>query len=50
MVREFNKYGINIAGISETKWFGQVVYMVEDFTILHSGRPAPEEAAMEIEE
>ncbi len=47
MVCEFKKYGINIAGISETKWFGQAVYMVEDFTILHSGRPVPEEAAME---
>ena len=41
MIREFRKYRINIAGISETKWFGQDIYEVEGYTILHSGRPIP---------
>ena len=41
MVREFKKYRINIAGISETEWFGQDMYEVEGYTILHSGRPIP---------
>ena len=41
IIREFRKYRINIAGISETKWFGQDMYEVEGYTILHSGRPIP---------
>ena len=44
MVRELKKYGINVTGISETKWFGQAVYQVEGYTILHSGRPVPDES------
>ena len=28
-------------GISETKWFGQDMYDVGGFLILHSGRPVP---------
>ena len=40
MVHEFKKYRINIAGISETKWFGQIImYEIEGYTILHSGHP-----------
>ena len=35
-----------MAGISETKWFGKAVYVVEGYTILHSGRPLPEESPM----
>ena len=41
MVREFKKFKINIAAISETKWSGQIIYEVEGYTILHSGRPIP---------
>ena len=44
MVRELKKYEVSMTGISETKWFGQVVYEVEGYTILHSGRPVPEES------
>ena len=44
MVRELKKYEVSVAGISETKWFGQAVYEVEGYTILHSGRPVPEES------
>jgi hypothetical protein len=29
MVRELRKYGVNVAGTSKTKWFGQAVYEVE---------------------
>ena len=28
MVREFKKYGVQLAGISETKWFGEAIYQV----------------------
>ena len=44
MVRELKKYEVSVTGISETKWFGQAVYEVEGYTILHSGRPVPEES------
>ena len=42
MVHELKKYGLSIAGISETKWFGKDLYDVEGFMILHSGRPLPD--------
>ena len=29
IVGEFKKFDVNVAGISETKWFGKVVYVVE---------------------
>ena len=38
---------MNIAGISETKWFGQSIYEVERYTILHSGRPVPVGSSLE---
>ena len=43
MVDELKKYSISVTGISETKWFGQEVYSVSNFTVLHSGRPRPEQ-------
>ena len=46
MVRELKKYEVSVTGISETKWFGQAVYEVEGYTILHSGRPVPEESPL----
>ena len=42
MVQELRKLGMSIVGISETKWFGQDIYDVDGFLILHSGRPVPE--------
>ena len=45
MVRELKKYEVSMTGISETKWFGQAVYEVEGYTILHSGQPVPENSA-----
>ena len=46
MVGELKRYGVNVTGISETKWFGQSVYDIEDFTIIHSGRHVPDEAPL----
>ena len=43
MVHELKKYGVSIAGISETKWFGKNLYDVEGYVILHSGRPLPDD-------
>ena len=37
MVEEFKEYSMNVVGISETKWFGQDMYDVNGFLILHSG-------------
>ena len=44
MVQELRKYGMNLTGISETKWFGHEVYNIDGFTLLHSGRPVPDRA------
>ena len=44
MVQELKRFRMNITGISETKWFGQAVYEVEGYTILHSGCPIPGES------
>ncbi len=41
MVQELRKYKMNVTGISETKWFGQEIYNINDFTVLHSGHPIP---------
>ena len=41
MVEEFEKFSMEVVGISETKWFGQDMYDVGGFLILHSGRPVP---------
>ncbi len=43
MVQVFKEYGMNIVGISETKWFGLRKYKVNDHLILHSGHPVPAE-------
>ena len=36
MVRELRRFKMSVVGISETKWFGNAVYDVDDFLILHS--------------
>ena len=46
MINELKQFKVNIAGISETKWFGAAVYEVEGFRIFHSGRPIPESTPM----
>ena len=37
MVQELRKFGLSVVGISETKWFGNAIYDVDGFLILHSG-------------
>ena len=35
MIQEFKKIGMNVMGISETKWFGLgMVWMISSFSIL----------------
>ena len=47
MVQELQKYQLSVTGISETKWFGQSVYEVDGYTILHSGRQVPDEGPLQ---
>ena len=44
MVHELKKYKVSAAGISEMKWFGEAIYQVEDYNILRSGCPVPNES------
>lgn len=42
LVDEVKRYGVSIAAIQESKWFGSDVWPAsEDFVFLHSGRPVP---------
>ena len=41
LVRELKRYGVSIAWIQETKWFGSYVWPADEYTFLHSGRPLP---------
>ena len=43
MVWEMKRYATFAAAISETKWFGNDIYEIENYTILHSGRELPKE-------
>ena len=41
VVSELKRYGVSIAAIQETKWFGSDIWQADDYTFLHSGRPLP---------
>ena len=41
LMGELRKYGVSVAGIQETKWFGKDMWPVGRYTFLHSGRPLP---------
>ena len=41
LVKELCRFNMSITGVSETKWFGQGVYEVDGFVMIHSGRPVP---------
>ena len=42
LVGELKRYGVSVAGIQETKWFGADVWPAADgCVLLHSGRPVP---------
>ena len=38
---ELRRFNMSITGISKTKWFGQGVYEVDAFVLVHFGRPIP---------
>ena len=42
VIRELGRYGVTIAALQETKWFGNAVYRVKDSGVLAAGRPAPQ--------
>ena len=41
LVQELKCFHMSIVCISETKWFGDDVYEVDRFTVLHLGRSVP---------
>ena len=41
LVKELKKLNVAVAGIQETKWFGQDVWNADGFTLLQSGRTLP---------
>ena len=48
LVGELRRFEMSITGVSETKWFGQGVYEVDGFVMVHSGRPVPGESDLVI--
>ena len=42
LVQELDCFLMRIVCISETKWFGDDVYEVDGFTVLHSGHSVPQ--------
>ena len=43
VVNELGRYGMMVAALQETKWFGKEVYRVGDSVVLTAGRPVPAE-------
>jgi len=41
MVKELRRLKVAVAGIQETKWFGQDVWSADGYTLFHSGRTLP---------
>ena len=41
LVCELKRFKMSMVRISETKWFGQAVYLVDSYTVVHSKRPMP---------
>ena len=48
LVKELRRFEMSITGVSETKWFGQGVYDVDGFVMVHSGRPVPGDSDLAI--
>ena len=38
---ELSSYGVVVAALQETKWFGDEVYRVDDSVVLTACRPVP---------
>lgn len=45
VVGELQRLGIEVAGLEETRWFGDASYVVGDALVLTSGRPLPSDGA-----
>jgi len=46
LMGELERYGISVAGVQETKWFGSNVWpAVYGHIMLHSGRSVPQDGA-----
>ena len=43
VLSELDRYGVVVAGLQETKWFGSKIYKVGKSVILSSGRDVPKE-------
>ena len=43
VLSELDRYGVVVAGLQETKWFGSKIYKVGKCVILSSGRDVPKE-------
>ena len=43
LVSELRRYGVSVAAIQETKWFGRDVWQADKHTFLHSGRRLPKD-------
>ena len=42
LVKEAKRYGVSVAGVQESRWFGKDVWpAASGCTFLHSGRPLP---------
>ena len=41
LVHELHRYGVAIAAVQDTKWFGTDVWTTKGYTLLHSGRGLP---------
>ena len=41
--KELRRYGVSVAAIQETKWFGSDVWEAQGYLFLHFGRPLPNE-------
>ena len=43
LAAELKRYGVSVAGVQESKWFGKGIWPAAGgWTFLHSGRPVPE--------
>ncbi len=48
LVKELKRLEVAIAGVQETKWFGNDVWVADGHTLLHSGRALPDETSPQV--
>lgn len=48
LVKGLRQFGVAIVGVQETKWFGSDVWTADGYTLLHSGRPLPDESELQL--